>query len=157
MSDTSHVTRSVVEAFFAAFAVRDAQKVGEFLHPDVRWTISGPVDVLPFCGTHHGKDTVIDVMARRAPAVLRVFHFVPQFFLVDGNNASSLTRLSARRTSDNRVISYRVANFFRFLDDKVIENFSLLDSFDAVEQLLGHPLAVHSDAPKMARDDIFAV
>jgi hypothetical protein len=35
----------------------------------------------------------------------------------------------------------------RFRDGKVIENLSLLDSFDAVEQVLGHPLNVRSIRP----------
>ena len=29
----------------------------------------------------------------------------------------------------------------RFRDGKVVENVSLIDSFDAAEQVLGHPLA----------------
>lgn len=139
------VPRSVVEAFFKAFAARDSARVAEFLHDDVEWTISGPVDVFPFCGTHHGKATVVDLMRRQVPAVLRVFQFVPDAFLVEGNQAATLTRLGATRTSDGRVISYRVANFFRFRDKKVISNLSLLDSYDAVEQVLGHPLHVHEE------------
>jgi hypothetical protein len=54
------------------------------------------------------------------------------------------------------VISYRVAHFMRFKDDKVIENLSFIDSFDAVEQVLGHPLAVH-DAPPMVSGDFIVV
>jgi ketosteroid isomerase-like protein len=57
---------------------------------------------------------------------------------------ATLNRLSARRTEDGRVISYRLAHFMRFRDGKVVENLSLLDSFDAVEQVLGHPLSAHS-------------
>ena len=41
-------------------------------------------------------------------------------------------------------ISYRLAHFMRFRNGKVVENISLIDSFDAVEQVLGHPLNVHS-------------
>ena len=137
------VLRSVVEAFFKAYAARDSEKVAEFLHNDVEWKISGPVDIFPFCGIHHGKATVLDLMSRQVPAVLRVFRFVPDAFLIEGNQAATLTRLSAKCTSDGRVISYRVANFFRFKDGKVISNLSLLDSYDAVEQVLGHPLHDH--------------
>jgi hypothetical protein len=59
-----------------------------------------------------------------------------------------LTRISARRPKDGRVISYRVANFFRFVDGKIIENLSLLDSFDAAEQVVGHSLT----QPALAKD-----
>ena len=139
---TEAVPRAVVEAFYKAYAARDAEKIAEFLHDDVEWTISGPVDVLPFCGTHRGKAAVLDLIERLVPEVFRVFSFVPDAILVDGDQVATLNRLSAKRTIDGRVISYRLAHFLRFRDGKVIENLSLLDSFDAVEQVLGHPLTV---------------
>jgi ketosteroid isomerase-like protein len=139
-----------IEAFFKAYAARDPAAVAAFLHDDVTWTISGPVDVLPFCGTHRGKAGVLDLIGRQVPAVLRVFSFVQDSVVKDGDQVAMLSRLSARVAADNRVISYRVANFFRFHNGKVIDNLSLLDSFDAVEQVLGHPLPVHDDSPPLA-------
>jgi len=141
------VPRAVAETFYKVYAAREIEKIAAFLHDDVEWTISGPVDVLPFCGVHRGKADVLDLIKRRVPEVLRVFSFLPDEFLVEDDQVATLNRLSARRTDDGRVISYRVANFIRFRDDKVIENLSLLDSFDAVEQLLGHSLAVHDGEP----------
>ena len=38
----------------------------------------------------------------------------------------------------------------------MIENFSLLDSFDAVEQVLGHPLSLNASSPA-AQADLVAV
>jgi hypothetical protein len=140
------VSRARVEAFITVYAVRDAEKIAAFLDDDVHWKISGPVDVLPYCGSHRGKAAVLDLIGRQIPAVMRVFHFAPEVLLIDGNNTATLSRLSARRTLDNRIISYRIANFFRFKNDKLIANFSLLDSFDAAEQVLGHPLAVHDES-----------
>ena len=140
---SSPVSRSVVEAFYKVYAVRDAAKIAEFLHDDVEWTISGPIDYLQFCGTHRGKAAVMDMIGRQVPAVLKVFSFVPDSILVDGDRAAMLSRQAARSSADQRVISYRVANFVRFCGGKVIENLSLLDSFDAVEQVLGHPLAAN--------------
>ena len=81
---TEAVPRAVVEAFYKVYAARDAEKVAEFLDDNVEWTISGPVDVLPFCGKRHGKAAVLDLISQGVPAV-----------------------------------------------------------FDAAEQVLGHPLAIH--------------
>ena len=141
---------AVVDEFFKVYSARDAQKVAPFLHPDVSWTICGPVDVLPFCGVHRGRDAVVDLIGRQVPAVLRVFSFVPDSFLIDGNQVAMLTRLSARRAVNGRIISYRVANFFRFQGGQVIDNVSLLDSFDAAEQVIGHALTgTDGIAPQM--------
>ena len=43
-----------------------------------------------------------------------------------------------------------------FRDGKVVELVSLIDSFNAVEQVLGHPLAVN-DAQAAESDDLIAV
>ena len=152
---TEPVSRAMVEAFYKAYASRDADKIGQFLDDDVEWSISGPVDVLPFCGTRHGKAAVLDMVVRLIPEVFRVFNFVPDAMLVDGDQAATLSRLTAR-SSDGRVISYRLAHFVRFRAGKIIRNLSLIDSFDAVEQVLGHPLDVH-ECERREAGDLIAV
>lgn len=151
------VPRNVVEAFYRAYAARDSGKVAEFLDDDVHWTISGPVDVLPFCGTRHGKTAVLDVMERLVPEVFCIFSFVVDAVLIDGERVATLNRLAARRSDDGRVISYRLAHFLRFRNGKVVENLSLIDSFDAVEQVLGVPLALRDGVAVEAQDDLVAL
>jgi len=149
------VPRAVVDAFYKAYATRDADKVAPFIHDDIEWTISGPVDFLPFCGTHRGKENILDLIRYRVPSVLKTYSFVPETVVVDGDQVAMLSRQSARRTADGRPISYRVANVMRFRDDKVIENFSLIDSYDAVEQVLGQQLM--SPAQRSGNGDFVAV
>ncbi len=143
---TEAVPRSVVEAYYRAYAARDAKAVADFLDDNVQWTISGPVDVLPFCGKRHGKAAVLDLIQRLVPEIFTVFSFTPDAMLIDGDRVATLNSLAATLTLDGRVIRYRLAHFTRFRDCKVIENLSLLDSFDAAEQVLGHPLDVHHQA-----------
>ena len=47
------------------------KRAAEFFADDVEWTISGPVDVLLFCGTRRGKAAVLDMMERLVPLVFR--------------------------------------------------------------------------------------
>ena len=37
-------------------------------------------------------------------------------------------------------ISYRIAHFIQFRNEKVVDYISIIDSFDAVEQMLGYSL-----------------
>ncbi len=108
--------------------------------------------MLPFCGARRGKAAVLDIIERLVPDVFRVFSFVVDAVVIDGDRVATLNRLSARRSDDGRVISYRLAHFLRFRGGKVIENLSLIDSFDAVEQVLGHRLAMRADTAAMAGD-----
>lgn len=143
---TYTVSRAVVEAFYKAYATHDTAGLAPLLHDDIEWTISGPVEVLAWCGKRRGKAAVIDLVDRLIPSLFRVVNLTQEAVLVDGDRAATLNRMSARRCEDGRVISYRLAHFMRFRDDQVISNLSLIDSFDAVEQMLGHSLSVHDAA-----------
>ena len=143
------VPRSVVEAFYQAYADRDVERIREFLDDDVKWSISGPVDLLHFCGARHGKAAVIDLVFRLLPETFRGRRFATEARLVDGDRAATLSRFTATKNDNGRMVSYRVAQFVRFRDCKVVEHVSIIDSFDAVEQVLGHTLAVHDGIPPL--------
>jgi ketosteroid isomerase-like protein len=149
--------RALAEDFRKVYAARDVDKIAPYLHDNVEWTISGPVEYLPFCGTYCGKAAVIDLIRRRMPEVLRTFSFEPEFVAVDGDRLAMLHRQSSRRAADGRVINYRVANFMTFRDGKLIKNLSLLDTFDAVEQVLGQRIQFDTGDADVRNGDIVAV
>jgi ketosteroid isomerase-like protein len=137
---TEPVRRAVVEDFYKALAICDMQALAPFLDDDVVWTISGPIDVLPFCGQRSGKAVVLKLLDRDIPQLLEKRRLYPKSMVIDGDRVAVLGKLSARRRDIGHAISYRIAQFIRFRDEKVVEYVSLSDSFDAVEQVLGHPL-----------------
>ena len=137
------VPRTVVEAFYRALADRDVGTLATYLDDDVVWTISGPVDILPFCGQRVGKDRVMKLLMQDSPTLLSDRRFVPNTMLIDGNNAAVLARLTATKREDGNAISYRIAHFIKFHEEKVVEYVSIIDSFDAVEQMLGYNLDAH--------------
>jgi ketosteroid isomerase-like protein len=134
------VPRAVVKAFYHALSIRDMGTLATFLDDQVTWTISGPVDILPFCGQRVGKDVVMKLLVRDIPTLLSGRRFVAKTMLVDGDRAAVLGKLTATKRDGGRVISYRVAHFIQFRDEKVIDYVSIIDSFDAVEQMLGYSL-----------------
>ena len=66
----SPVPRAIVEAFYHALSIRDMAALANFLHDEVVWTISGPVDILPFCGQRVGKALVMKLLGRDSPTLL---------------------------------------------------------------------------------------
>ena len=137
------VPRAVVEAFYRALSIRDMDTLATFLDDEVVWTISGPVDILPFCGQRVGKDVVMKLLGRDIPTLLSSRRFVARTMLVDGDRAAVLGKLTATKRDGGRAISYRIAHFIQFRDEKVIDYVSIIDSFDAVEQMLGYSLDVY--------------
>ena len=136
------VPRSVVEGFYEALANCDMQALAPYLDDRVVWTISGPIDVLQFCGQRSGKNVVLDLLDRDIPLLLEKRRMVPRAMLVDGDRAAVFGKLTAARRDVGHPISYRIAQFIRFRHGKVVEYISIIDSFDAVEQVLGQHLTV---------------
>jgi ketosteroid isomerase-like protein len=143
---TNPVTRSVVNAFYQALASRDAARIAPFLDDDVEWMIVGPIDLFDFCGLRRGKAAVIELYKSVIPAAIEVTRFVTDIVLVDGDRAATFNRLTGVQRGSDRTISYRTANFLQFRDDRVVEFRAVIDSFDAAEQMLGHPINLAAEA-----------
>lgn len=151
----SAVTRELVQGYFQACTARDPARIASYLHDDVTWSVTGPIDLLPFCGQHRGKNAVVDTIVRLGPSVLRVKSMELEEVLVDGNRAATFMRIIAIHGSTGRTVSYRGAQFLRFSENKLVEFRAVIDSFDAAEQILGHPIDA---APRRALgSNLFAV
>ena len=154
---TDPVARQVVEAFYRAVSMRDMDTLAGYLDDNVHWTISGPVDILPFCGQRVGKTVVMKLLGRDIPALLAGRRLVPTVMLVDGDRASVLGKLTATKREGGHAISYRTAHFMQFRDNKVVEYISIIDSFDAVEQVLGRALDVHDGRAATGENNLIAI
>jgi ketosteroid isomerase-like protein len=150
------VPRAVVEGFYEALANCDMAALAPYLDEHVVWTISGPVDILQFCGQHSGKAMVLKLLDRDIPLLLEKRRLNPESMLIDGDRVAVLGKLTAKRRDVGHAISYRIAQFVRFHDCKVVEYVSIIDSFDAVEQVLGQPLIRHADH-RPANGDVVCV
>lgn len=138
------VAQEVVDAFYDAFVKPDGDKLAQLVHDDVRWTTRGPIGVLSFCGTHHGKSQVLELATQTLPTLFADIRLERESLVIEGDRAAALNFQTARRRADGRTITYRFAHFFRFKDDKVIETITIIDSFNAAEQVLGHALPIDS-------------
>jgi ketosteroid isomerase-like protein len=140
------VSRSQVDAFYQAFTSRNPVEIAPYLDDDVEWMIVGPIDLFEFCGTRRGKAAVLELFETIIPRVVTVTGWTTDIILVDHDRAASFNRLTGMQCQTGRTISYRVAHFLRFRHGKVIEFRSVLDSFDAAEQMLGHPINLSHEA-----------
>ena len=138
MDDNRPVPRSVVEAFYRAFDTRDGDKIAEFLHDDVEWSVYGPAEIMQVCGHWRGKAAVIDRFARIVPKIIEFKRLERECLLVDGDQSAMMGRVTSRHRGTGRTISHRTTHFVRYCDDKVISVRVISDSLDAVEQFSGH-------------------
>lgn len=150
------VTREFIESFYRARLSRDAARIEPFLDDNVDWLIAGPVELLHFCGQRNGKAEVLDTIVRHMPSVMHVSKLELETLLIDGDRAAVFNRITGIQSGSGRVISYHQAQFMIFRDGKLVEYRSIIDSFDAAEQMIGHPIAL-SDAPGVDDSERIAV
>lgn len=138
-SDTG--TRAAVRDIYGAYARRDTDRVALLLHEDIDWVIYGPVSVFPFAGVRRGRAAVLEAMASIAESYELESHRIEQT-IIDGDRAAVLADVGFKQRATNRSLRFRVANFLRFHDGRLIEFREFADSFDLVEQAIGHTVEV---------------
>jgi ketosteroid isomerase-like protein len=141
----SGISRGFVHGYFRACVSRDPERIATFLDDDVDWSLCGPVDLLPFCGQRRGKAAVIDTLTRQVPSVIRLAKMDLEQILIDGERAASYMHLTAVHASTGRTVSYRSAQFIQCRGGKIADFRGLIDSYDAAEQVLGHPICARAD------------
>ncbi len=135
MTDQTEM-REFVRTFCEALASRDPSQLRPMLADDVEWTIFGPIDYFPCFGTRRGKEAVIEAMCREIADYLQLQRCDFERMLFDGDSGASLVRVSAQHIPSGRVLTFRMAQFIKFRDGKLVEMRAILDSFDVVEQVL---------------------
>lgn len=132
-------TRTTVQDLYDAYARRDFARVASLIHDDIDWVIYAPVSVFVFAGPRRGRAAVLQAMGGIAEQYA-IESYVPEIVLVDGDRAAVMSDASFKQRSTGRVLRFRIANFLRFADGKLIEFREFMNSFDAVEQALGREL-----------------
>ncbi len=130
-------TRATVEDVYDAYGRRDMERVAALLHDDIDWVIYGPIEVFPFVGMRRGRKAVLE-------AIVTLFELFSleshqrEIMIVEGDRAAIMSDVGFKQRATGRTLRFRVANFMRFQDGRLIEFREFADSFDLVEQAIGH-------------------
>src|SRR5229473_8477324 len=142
---TEHSLWRFSRALHRAINERQPQDLEALIDDDVDWAIYGPIDMFPFLGARNGKAAVLEVIRQIADNV-RVHRFDRESVMLGEDSAASMLRYSLTALDSNKPISLRLAHFAQFKAGRLISIRVLVDTFDLVEQALGHPI----NLPKLA-------
>ncbi len=98
-----------------------------------------PIELFPHLGHKRGKAWVSEAIAIQQMRYIER-HYEVIFIAADGSRVATMTRAALTKRIDRRVVQIDVAEFFKLQDGLIIEHRSFFDSFDLVQQLLGHDL-----------------
>jgi len=136
---TEHSLWAFSRAIQRAINERELEDIAPLIDEEVDWAIYGPVDMFPFLGARQGKDAVMAVIKQIAENI-RVHRLDREKVLLGEDSAASMLRLSLTALDANKPISVRVAHFAQFKAGRLRSIRVLVDTFDLVEQALGHPI-----------------
>jgi ketosteroid isomerase-like protein len=142
---TEHSLWRFSRALHAAINERQSQDLEPLIDEDVEWAIYGPIDMFPFLGSRRGKAAVLEVCRQIADNV-RIHRFDRESIMLGVDSAASMIRYSLTAIDSNKPISLRLAHFAQFKAGRLSSIRVLIDTFDLVEQALGHPI----NLPKIA-------
>jgi hypothetical protein len=142
---TEHSLWGFSRAIHRAINERQRQDLEALIDDDVDWAIYGPIDMFPFFGARRGKAAVLEVVRQIADNV-KVHRFDRESIMLGIDSAASMMRYSLTALDSSKPISLRLAHFAQFRADRLLNIRVLVDTFDLVEQALGHPIHL----PKLA-------
>ena len=138
---TEHSLWRFSRALHHAINDGDIEQLASVLDDEVDWAIYGPIDMFPFLGARRGKDAVIEV-CRQIADNIRVRRFDRESVMLGQDQAASLIRYSLTALDSDKPISIRAAYFAQFKRGRLSCLRVVLDTFDLVEQALGHPISL---------------
>ena len=138
MSDDDN--RQCVLAFIGAYYSGDAATALACCTEDFDTITYAPVDLFPHLGHKHGKAWVSEAIAIQQQRYSSRKHDI-LFIAADGPKVATMTRAALTKHNDGRVVQMDVAEFFTLRGGRIAEHRSFFDSFDFVQQVLGHDLS----------------
>jgi ketosteroid isomerase-like protein len=124
---------------YAAYASGGTDFVLNTIDDDIDFLSYAPAEIFPYLGHHHGKAAFAEVM-KGAHAAFEFLAYKPVFLVVEGNDAAVMLSMRLRQRSSDRIIHLFVAQFLKFRRGRIYELREFMDTFDAVQQVLGREI-----------------
>ncbi|UFZ03606.1 nuclear transport factor 2 family protein [Bradyrhizobium ontarionense] len=136
---TEHSLWRLSRALHGAINERQFDQFAELLDDDIDWAIYGPIDMFPFLGARLGKNAVLDAVRQIADNV-HIRRLERETLMLEESAAATMVRCAMTTQDSDKPITARLAQFLQFRAGKLARLRILIDTFDLVEQTLGHPI-----------------
>ena len=133
--------RKRVYDIYEAFSAGELDRLAEMLDEDIDFLSSAPVEVFPYLGRRVGKAEVMTAV-RAVHDEFSAVTFLPIWIVTDADTAGVMLSVHAIQRSSGREVRFFAAHFLRFRADRIVEYRSVLDSLEAVQQVLGRAFDV---------------
>ncbi len=137
----SELLRKRLYELYAAYADGRIDAALREFDDGVVMTSYAPVDIFPYLGRKQGKAAVAATM-KTAHAEFDYLAYQPVFMVTEAEDAAVIILARLRQRATDRIIQLFIADFIRFQKGRIVEIREFMDSFDAVQQVLGREIAI---------------
>jgi ketosteroid isomerase-like protein len=131
----SDANRQCVLRFLKAFYAGDIEGALDCCSDDIDFVAHAPIDILPHLGHRHGKAEVGAMWKIVHTRYSNMRHELPAL-VAEGDKVAAHIRVFFRKSSNDRVVQFDIADFYTLHDGRITHIHQLLDSFDLVQQVL---------------------
>ena len=133
--------RATMDETLRRLCGREFERLAPLIDENIDWIIYAPVMVFPYAGARRGRAAVLEVLAAIAEAYA-MESYQREIVVVEGERVAVMADVAFKQRATGRILRFRVANFMRFQDGRLIEFREFTNTFDVVEQALGRELPV---------------
>jgi ketosteroid isomerase-like protein len=137
----SEFLRKRLYSLYAAYAAGDLATVLGAFADNAEFTSYAPREVFPYLGRQLGRKAIEKTMAA-AHADFEFHTYQPVFMVIQGEDAATILVARLRQRSTGRMIHLMIAHFLRLQHGRIVEVREFMDSFEAVQQVLGREIDV---------------
>ena len=137
----SELLRKRLFELYSAYAEGRIDEVLREFDDGVVMTSYAPVDVFPYLGRKQGKAAGAATMSA-AHASFEYLAYQPIFMVTEQEDAAVIVLARLRQRATDRIIQLFIADFIRFDKGRIVEIREFMDSFDAVQQVLGREIVI---------------
>ena len=131
--------RKRIYEIYQLFSAGRLDLLADMFDENVDFRSNAPIQVFPYLGNRKGRAEVMKALW----AVHGQFEsvtFLPIQMVVEAETAAVIVSITITQRTTKRVIRLSAAHFLRFHEDRIVEYRAILDSFDAVQQVLGQEI-----------------
>ncbi len=140
----SELLRKRLYELYAAYAEGRIDEALREFDDSVVMTSYAPVDIFPYLGRKQGKAAIAAAM-KAVHADFEYLAYQPVFMVTEAEDAAVILLARLRQRATDRIIQLFVADFIRFDKGRIVEIREFMDSFDAVQQVLGREIAISQE------------
>jgi uncharacterized protein len=133
--------RAKLYELYANFGEGKIDLVLKFFDETAVFTSYTSIDVFPYLGRQTGR-IAIAAMMKNVHAEFEHVTYQPIFVVAEKDAAAAIIMVRLRQRSTDRIIHLLTAHFIQLRDGKISELREFMDSFDAVQQVLGRELDI---------------